>query len=236
MDEWSPDTLFILFQSYREEVNNILEQRDIRHQQRFDAQQSALRDTFTGLEKQFTIAMLAAEKAVTKAETAAERRFDAVNEFRNALSDQATKLLTRSEAEAHFSALLDKIDGNTTQVAKVELDAKLLGSSAVKREDLNPIYAIINKLQDASSVYNGKNQAISMMFTAAFSAIALAVSIGGLIVSIRSSATTTQVTSGLSQDTIVLANKLDGMIEELQKSRGAVSRDFSPGGGSGQRP
>lgn len=50
-------------------------------------------------------ALNAAEKAVTKAENASEKRFDAVNEFRAQLADQAATFMPRSEAELQFSNL-----------------------------------------------------------------------------------------------------------------------------------
>jgi hypothetical protein len=41
------------------------------------------------------IALAASEKAIMKAETATEKRFEAVNEFRQTLSDQAANFVTR---------------------------------------------------------------------------------------------------------------------------------------------
>ena len=49
------------------------------------------------------IAMQAAEKAVSKAEAASDKRFDAVNEFRQTLSDQTATFITRKEVEALFA-------------------------------------------------------------------------------------------------------------------------------------
>jgi hypothetical protein len=54
--------------------------------------------------------MASAEKAVTKAEAAAEKRFEAVNEFRGQLSDQASQFMPRSESNVRYSALADKVD------------------------------------------------------------------------------------------------------------------------------
>lgn len=44
------------------------------------------------------LALSSAEKAVTKAETATEKRFDSVNEFRQQLNDQAASFMPRTEA------------------------------------------------------------------------------------------------------------------------------------------
>jgi hypothetical protein len=91
----------------------LLAEKDLRDQQRFEAQSSAI-----------TAALLAAEKAVSKAETANERRFESVNEFRSTLSDQAATFIARTEfdafreryAEGHATlmARVDKAEGRTS--------------------------------------------------------------------------------------------------------------------------
>lgn len=50
-------------------------------------------------------ALNAAEKAVLKAEGAAEKRFDATNEFRQQLGDQAREFMPRREAEQLIEAV-----------------------------------------------------------------------------------------------------------------------------------
>ncbi len=52
------------------------------------------------------LALTAAEKAITKAETATEKRFESVNEFRATLSDQASDFVTRVE----FQSLKERMD------------------------------------------------------------------------------------------------------------------------------
>ncbi len=82
---------------------------DKRSQQRFDAQQQAVQDALLAQEKAVNAALTAADRAVAKAEAAAERRFDSVNEFRSTLSDQATTLMPRGEAEAKLTSLNDRL-------------------------------------------------------------------------------------------------------------------------------
>ena len=65
-------------------------------------------------------ALLSAEKAVGKAETAAEKRFDAVNEFRAQLADQASTFMPRAESEARASALAEKVDALDKRLDKAE--------------------------------------------------------------------------------------------------------------------
>lgn len=59
---------------------------------------------------QVALAMTAAREAVSKAEAASEKRFEGVNEFRSTLADQQRTLMPRSEVEALFRAVHDKIN------------------------------------------------------------------------------------------------------------------------------
>lgn len=77
---WTVDTL-------KAHTEQLLEEMDRRYAQRF----------------------LATQEAITKAETAAEKRFDSVNEFRGQLTDQARTFMPRLESEQRMSTLDDKI-------------------------------------------------------------------------------------------------------------------------------
>ena len=90
-------------------ILSILAERDRQYGQRFDAQEKAV-----------GAALAAAKEAVNKAESASEKRFDAVNEFRSTLRDQQATLMSRSEADAHFKAIDEKI----TQLQKLESSAR----------------------------------------------------------------------------------------------------------------
>lgn len=61
-------------------------------------------------EKRFQERFEAQERALDKAETASEKRFDAVNEFRAQLKDYQTTLATKAEMDAEFRAQTMKID------------------------------------------------------------------------------------------------------------------------------
>ena len=88
---WTVDTLAVFMQRQIDDMWRALDERS-------SQQGTAVRD-----------ALQAAEKAVTKAEVAAERRFEAVNEFRGQLSDQAGTFMPRSEADVRFGALTKDI-------------------------------------------------------------------------------------------------------------------------------
>jgi hypothetical protein len=64
---------------------------------------------FDAMEKATQAALKSAEQAVLKAEAAAERRFDAVNEFRATLSDQQRNLMPRQETTAIVDAVKQEV-------------------------------------------------------------------------------------------------------------------------------
>lgn len=65
---------------------------------------------FEAQEKAVTAALSAADRAVSKAEIASEKRFDSVNEFRSALADSARLLMPRAESEQSYKVLASKLE------------------------------------------------------------------------------------------------------------------------------
>lgn len=93
---WTTDTLHA-------HITRLMDERDRRYGERFDAQALAV-----------AAALAAAEKATTKAEGAAERRFEAVNEFRGQQQDIISTFMPRAEADlamANVQKQLDEIKG-----------------------------------------------------------------------------------------------------------------------------
>lgn len=99
---WTIDTL-------HEHFTTRLAEKDLRDQQRFEAQSSAI-----------AAALLAAEKAVSKAETASEKRFESVNEFRAQLADLVARLLPRIEYDAAHAAVIERISDLASRIDKTE--------------------------------------------------------------------------------------------------------------------
>lgn len=88
-------------------IERLLSEMNLRYQQRFTAQETAT-----------TAALAAAEKATAKAEIAAEKRFDSVNEFRAAYQDLIAAQMPRAEAEARLAAMdgaIDQLRANATR-------------------------------------------------------------------------------------------------------------------------
>jgi len=84
-------------------IVSIMDERDVRYEQRFKA-----------MDEKTSLALTASEKAVAKAEIATEKRFDSVNEFRGQLKDQAATLVPRAEADSRFRGLEEKIESLKT--------------------------------------------------------------------------------------------------------------------------
>lgn len=92
---WTIDTL-------RKHVLTLLRQKDLRDEQRFQAQNQAI-----------NAALLAAKEAAARAETANDRRFDSVNEFRAALDDK-----TRSQVSSdRFESVVDAFNARLRELA-----------------------------------------------------------------------------------------------------------------------
>jgi|SRR6476646_172342 len=107
--------------SWAEHFTSMMAERDRRYEQRYEASQVALNAALTAdrtavaaalaaQDKNTQAALVAAKEAVIKAEVAAEKRFESVNEFRAQLSDQATTFMPRVEAEQRLRALAEKLD------------------------------------------------------------------------------------------------------------------------------
>ncbi len=64
---------------------------------------------FEDLDAKTTLALAAADKAVTKAEIATEKRFEGVNEFRQTLADQAARLMPREEAQSKLENIMKEM-------------------------------------------------------------------------------------------------------------------------------
>jgi hypothetical protein len=100
--EWTVGTL-------HEHLSQVLAERDQRYEQRF-----------ADLERALTTALAASEKAILKAEGATERRFEAVNEFRGTLSDQASQFVTRAENDAMNLRVSERLEELTNRVNRSE--------------------------------------------------------------------------------------------------------------------
>lgn len=63
----------------------------------------------------------AIELATTKSEASVDRRFEAVNEFRKALSDLSNTMLPRAEYNIQHQNLVDRISNNDRRIESINL-------------------------------------------------------------------------------------------------------------------
>lgn len=175
------------------ERDRLLSERDTRYQGQFRALEQLVDTRFDAAEKLVMASLAGAEKAVTKAEAAAERRFESVNEFRNSLSDQASRLISRSEADARFNAVGDKLSeiGGLVRreehnlvvsgLTKLELELRGTAGIMVQRADLEKLDNSIGHLREINSATSAKTLALSQAATFALAVLAILVSLGGVV-------------------------------------------------------
>jgi hypothetical protein len=65
-------------------------------------------DRFTAMDEKTGLALTSSKEAVAKAETATEKRFDSVNEFRGQQKDMMASFASRVEMDARFKAIEEK--------------------------------------------------------------------------------------------------------------------------------
>lgn len=102
-----------------------IEQGDQALREHIDQQIGQIQAALTSVEKLMAQRHESSERAIAKAESATERRFDSVNEFRSQLSDQSNTFLPREVADAQFAeirktlsviaARLDRTEGGSTE-------------------------------------------------------------------------------------------------------------------------
>lgn len=143
-----------------------------RLEERVTALTRSVQDRFEANEKQTALAMSAAEKAVTKAETASEKRFEGVNEFRAVLTDQAKTLITRTEVDILIKGLNDRVDTSV----KSAID-KIEGPNGIVRQ-MNNLALQVNEL---TSRMTGKEEGSHQSTNMQVWLIGLTVAVLGLL-------------------------------------------------------
>jgi chromosome condensin MukBEF ATPase and DNA-binding subunit MukB len=114
---WSVETLLDLVNEKSSAVERrfadfmvLMEANDRRYSERVDLAQRAIDAALAAQKEAVKSALDAADRAVAKAETASEKRFEGVNEFRAQLGDQQRTLMPRAEAEIRFNQVSAAID------------------------------------------------------------------------------------------------------------------------------
>ena len=74
---------------------------------------------FEAMDKQVKAAFESSQRAIDKADQATEKRFEGVNEFRSALSDQATRFVTNDQLHAMGDKLESASQRNREDIGKL---------------------------------------------------------------------------------------------------------------------
>lgn len=101
-------------------IDQRIEDREKESIQRWSSLKELIEEGLRSSEKAVGAALATQKEAVTKAENAAEKRFEGVNEFRATLSDQQARLMPRSEVEVVLKAQNEKIEAVQTRLDKSE--------------------------------------------------------------------------------------------------------------------
>ena len=108
---WTIDTLETYLSkridALQEHFSELSEEREDRNKERFLAMKTAV-----------DAALLSSDRAISKAEQATEKRFEGVNEFREALADQSATLLPRTEYSVQHKGLNDLLTLCTDRLAE----------------------------------------------------------------------------------------------------------------------
>jgi hypothetical protein len=125
--------LIVRFGLIQEEIDRRYAAFQLQLDQRFGAVyvkaadlQTLFRQRMDDADSSIKLALAAAETAVNKAETAAEKRFDSVNEFRKTLSDQTASFVTKDR----FQGLDEKVNDLASRLDRGE------GASGGQREHM----------------------------------------------------------------------------------------------------
>jgi hypothetical protein len=85
---------------------------------RLDSLKDQITKQFDMQDQAVKAALVAADRAVSKAEIASEKRFDSVNEFRKTLDDYVRSLMPRMETETLFKNMGEKIETITSTLVE----------------------------------------------------------------------------------------------------------------------
>jgi hypothetical protein len=132
-------------------IQALLDERELRNREQLDriidqigsvdritdAKFVTFRTLIDSQAEKVALALAAADKAVSKAEVATEKRFEGVNEFRAALNDQTRLQVTTDKFDSVIDGLNGRIRSLETRIEKAE------GQGLGARENKTGIYAAI---------------------------------------------------------------------------------------------
>ncbi len=100
------------------------------------------KERFVAAKEQVNLALASADKAITKADLATEKRFEGVNEFRKTLADQAATLMPRQEYTVRHDALAAQVIDLGARMLKMETSG--LTKAEVGTRNISTIIAVVS--------------------------------------------------------------------------------------------
>lgn len=166
--QWTIETL-------REHVIALIGANDVRYNQRFEASQNAINTALAAQQKAMETALTSQKLAVDKAEIAAEKRFESVNEFRSVLTSQQGTLMPRPETTALLRALEEKLEAqrlshekNMDTIVHTIADLRLAISHMMTIESHEVRYTqlqqLISDLRESRSESSGKSSGANALW------------------------------------------------------------------------
>jgi len=150
----------------------LMDERDRRYEERSVQSTKSVELALTAQKSLSEQAFANAEKAIAKADTATEKRFDAVNEFRAQLSDQTSTFLPRNEYTVQHKSMEEKIDAvEANLTARIEQNNKASLDS-------------IADLKDSRTLTKGRGEGISATVAYMIAGVGVVCTIIGLILGI----------------------------------------------------
>lgn len=105
----------------------LIDERDRQYRQRFEDSEKAVNAALVAAKEAVNAALAAAKEAVTKAETANEKRLDAVNEFRGQQKDILATLMPRAETDIRFQTIENKLADINAVIIRAQGQFSTLG-------------------------------------------------------------------------------------------------------------
>lgn len=155
----------------------LIDERDRRYTERFDAQERAVQAALAAAEKLVSTAFAASEKAVLKQEQAQADYNIRSNEFRGQLADQAKMLMPRAEAEASFRQQRELID----RVRDESLKGLEAHAITVRRE-FDSIRADVGGLRESRSAVTASAEAERDRRSRIQWAVGVGIGVAGLLI------------------------------------------------------
>jgi hypothetical protein len=112
------ESLRLLIEANDRRLSDLMAERDLRYHERHKASRDAV-----------NMALETSKDAITKAETAYEKRFDSNNEWKETFSELSGRMVTRTEYSTAHEAMKDKIEEVGGRVKTIEGKSSGIGAS-----------------------------------------------------------------------------------------------------------